>query len=68
MNNLQNIALNIINQNPNVKRNPRAQEMIQIIQNGDAAKGRAIAENLCRTYGTTKEDAISSAMRFFGFR
>lgn len=35
-------AINMLNQNPQVANNPRAQELLQVIQNGDSAKGEQI--------------------------
>lgn len=67
MNNLIQFALNKIAQNPQIANNPRNQELFQVIQNGDAKKGQEIAENLCQTYGVSKEDAMSKARQFFGF-
>lgn len=58
-------ALNMIRQNPQIANNPRAQEMIKVIQNGDSARGQQLAENLCKTYGVTKEQAMNEAMQFF---
>lgn len=62
---MRDMALNLLMQNPNVANNPNAQEFIQVIQNGDSAKGEQIAQNLCNTYGMSKEDAIRNAKSFF---
>lgn len=66
--NLKDFALNLINKNPNVANNPRAQELIDVIKNGDEARGQQIAQNICDTYGVSKEDAISKAKGFFNLR
>lgn len=63
--NMRDMALNLLMQNPNIANNPNAQEFIQVIQNGDSAKGEQIAQNLCNTYGMSKEDAIRNAKSFF---
>ena len=60
------MAMNLIMQNPQVANNPQAQEYLQIIQNGDAEKGQQIADNLCQSFGVSRDDAISQAKRFFG--
>lgn len=65
MMNLQQLVMNLIRNNPNVANNPQAQEMLKVIQNGDSQRGQMIAENLCKTYGITKEDALSKAKQFF---
>lgn len=63
--NMRDMALNLLMQNPNIANNPNAQEFIQVIQNGDSIKGEQIAQNLCNTYGMSKEDAIRNAKSFF---
>lgn len=63
--NMRDMALNLLAQNPNIANNPNAQEFIQVIQNGDSVKGAQIAQNLCETYGISKEDAIKNAKSFF---
>ena len=68
MNDLKSFAMMLLRQNPNIMNNPQAQHMVSIIQNGDSAQGRQIAENLCKTYGISKEDAIQQAKQFFGMR
>ena len=64
-NNIMGLALDIIQKNPVLANNPNAREMIDVIRNGDAAKGQQIAKNLCDTYGVKPEDAISQARSFF---
>lgn len=58
-------AINMLNRNPQIANNPRAQELLQVIQNGDSAKGEQIATNLCATMGVSKEQAIRDAKQFF---
>lgn len=62
---MKSFALNLLSQSPNVRSNPQMQEMLQIIQSGDSVRGQQIAENLCNTYGVSKENAISDARSFF---
>lgn len=66
--NLKDFALNLIKNNPQVANNPRAQEMIDVIKSGDEARGQQIAQNICDTYGISKEDAISQAKGFFNLQ
>lgn len=63
--NMQQFAMNLLQNNPNIAKNPQAQEMLKVIQNGDSQRGQMIAENLCKTYGITKEDALTQAKQFF---
>ena len=65
MPNLQQIALNLLQRNPNVVNNPRAQSMLQVIQQNDTQQGEQIARNLCATMGVTPEQATQQAKTFF---
>lgn len=63
--NMRDMALNLISQNPAISNNPNAREFIRVIQNGDSAKGMQIAQNLCDSYGVSKEEALRNAKQFF---
>lgn len=63
---MQDFALNLISRNPRFANNPQAQRMLDVIRSNDIQQGQMIAENLCQTYGVTKEEAISNARTFFG--
>lgn len=67
MNNIIQWAMGLFAKNPAIANNPRNAEMFKAIQNGDAKAGEEIAENLCKTYGVSKEEAITQAKQFFGF-
>lgn len=58
-------AMNMLQSNPQVMNNPQAQGLMQVIQSGDAAKGQQMAENLCKTYGVTPDQALEEARKFF---
>ena len=60
-----NLAMTMISNNPQIANSPQAKSMIEVIQSGDAERGRQIAENLCNTYGISKEDAVKQAKSFF---
>lgn len=62
---MKDFALRMIQNNPNIANNPRAQEMIAIIQNGDEQKGQELAQNLCATYGVSPDQALQQAKNFF---
>lgn len=66
MNQMMQYLLNMaIQKNPQMANNPRAQEMIQCLQNGNAKRGEELANNFCQSYGETKEQAVSHAQSFF---
>lgn len=58
-------AMNMLQNNPQIMNNPQAQGLMQVIQSGDAAKGQQMAENLCKTYGVTPDQALEEARKFF---
>lgn len=41
---IQQMAMKILKENPNIANNPNAQSMINVIQSGDEKKGQEIAE------------------------
>lgn len=59
------MAMNLISQNPNIANNPNAQEFIKVIQNGDSERGQQIADNLCQSYGMTRDEVLKNAKSFF---
>lgn len=63
---MKDFALMMISRNPRVASNPQFKQMIDVIQNGNDEQGQQIAENICKTYGVSKEDAVADAKRFFG--
>ena len=63
--NINNLIMNLINNNPMIANNPQYKEWIQIIQSGDSARGQQLANNLCQTFGMSKDQAIQNARRFF---
>lgn len=67
MNSQYRKAIELLRTRPEVAGNPRAQEMLKVIQEGDDAKGEELANNLLRNYGITKEQGIEAAQRFFRF-
>jgi len=54
----------LLKNNPRVQNNPMAQSMLQVVQSGDSAQGEKIADNLCRNYGVTREQAIQQAQNW----
>lgn len=50
---------------PAMSKNPIAQGLLEAIKSGDQKKGEEIANNLCKTYGVTPQEACQQAMRFF---
>lgn len=50
----------------NVANNPMASGMLDIIESGDAKKGEQMADNICKSMGVSREQAIAQARQFFG--
>lgn len=65
MSTIKDFALGLLGKNPNVANNPNAQRFIQVIKEGNSSEGEQIAQNICDSYGVTKEQAIQEAKRFF---
>lgn len=65
MNRLESYALQLIRNNPRIANNPQAQEMINVIQNGDNQRGEEIAKNICSSMGVSPQDAVQRAQSFF---
>lgn len=63
--NPKTFAMNMLRRNPSISQNPRNQDLLQVIQSGDDARGQQIAENLCKTYGVTPQEAVNMATDFF---
>ena len=57
----------MLSKNPNVVNNPIAQNYLSVLQSGDAKRGEEIANNILRTYGMTKEQALSQVKSYFHF-
>lgn len=54
------------NQN-NIPNTPWAQAAVNAIMNGDSQAGSKIADNLCQTYGVTREQALNEAAKAIKF-
>lgn len=68
MMNPMQFAMNMIQHNPQIMNNPMAQNYINVIQSGDAQKGQQLAENICKSYGMTPQQALQQAKQFFNIR
>lgn len=64
-NGILGFAIAQLQNNPNVRNNPQFQEMIQAIESNDSKRGEAIANNILRNYGVTKEEALGRAIQMF---
>ena len=54
------LAQTVIQRNPNrIQNAPWAQSAINAIMNNDANSGAQIADNLCQSYGLTREQALN---------
>lgn len=57
--------LDAIKASPAIANNPQMQSYIEVLESGDSKRGEEIANNLLKTYGMTKEDALAQARAFF---
>lgn len=65
MPNLEQLAMLLLQKNPNVANSPQGKQFIEILKNGDVEKGQNMAKNFCESYGVTPEDAYKQAKQFF---
>lgn len=63
--NLGGLLFELIKRNPGIQQNPRAKSMLDVIASNNAKSGAVIADNLCREYGVTRDEAIKMAQDFF---
>lgn len=60
-NNFDQLINMLLQMNPRIQNNPQAQSMLNVIRSGDAVTGQQLAENLCKTYGITTQEATQQA-------
>lgn len=66
MNNpMMQFALNQLKQKPEIANSPMGQEFINILQSGNDQAGIELANNLLKSYGLTREQAIQQARNGF---
>lgn len=65
--NIQQFAMQMLQRRmpANSRNNPMANNLIQIIQNGDQKSGEQMARNICQSMGVSIEDATQMARKFF---
>lgn len=63
--NINQLALTLLQSNPNISNNPRNAKLIEVLKSGNQEEGIRIATNLCNTYGDTPESAYNKASKFF---
>ena len=66
MNSLALMAMNMLQNSPEIKNDPLKMEMLNIIREGDDVKGSRMATDLCRKNNEKPEDVMTKARRFFG--
>ena len=59
-------AIGMLKQNPNIRNNPNAKEMIDCIEKNDASRGEQIANNILNSRGVSRNEGMSQAKSFFG--
>ena len=65
---LLTFAQNMIRNNRDkIPNTPWAQSAVNAIMNNDAKSGMGIADNLCNTYGMTREEALKAASQSIKF-
>lgn len=64
-----NMAMNFMQQrmqsDPRFAGNQMAQEFMDILKSGDATRGAQMADNICQSYGVSREDALKQSRQYF---
>lgn len=60
-------AKTLLAQNPDKANTPLGKKLLQILESGDYAEGKKVANNLCESYGMSRQDFTQKAEKFFGF-
>lgn len=63
MSKLTDMAAQMIRNNPNIQRSPFAQAGMNAILNNDAKAGEQLANNILKSVGMTKEQAMELARK-----
>lgn len=58
------VVKKLIDSNPKVAQNPMAQELLTCLQKNDNKAGAELANNLLKTYGKSRMEAMSEAEPF----
>lgn len=61
-------ANQLMNGQQNAPGGATAQEYMDVIRSRDSKRGEEIANNILKTYGISKEDALKMAQQRFGIR
>lgn len=61
MSRITDLASQIIRNNPNIQQSPFAQAGVNAILNNDTKAGEQLANNILKTVGMTKEQALNLA-------
>jgi len=54
----------MLQRNPQIQNNPQIAEMMRVIQSGDTVRGSQLADNICKTYGLTRDQAFNQAQNW----
>lgn len=65
MNSLALLAMNMIQNRPEIMNDPSKKPLIDALRSGDDANGERIAMELCKQHGDTPETAMTRVRQFF---
>lgn len=68
MNSLALMAMNMLQNRPDVMNNPKNKELIEVLRSGDDVEGQRIAKEICSQNGETLASAMTKVRQFFGFK
>lgn len=62
---IKNFALNMLARNPKQAQSPMGQQLLNALNSNDDAAGEALANNIIKTNGLQKDQAIQQAYQGF---
>lgn len=62
---IRQFAMRMLKQNPSIRDNPNAREMIDCIEKNDSSRGTEIANNILNSRGVSRNEGVSQARNFF---
>lgn len=68
MPNLEQMAMFLLQKNPQIANSPQGQQFMNILKSGDVEAGQKMAKNFCDSYGVKPEDALQQAQNYFNIK
>lgn len=64
----EQLALTLLQRNPDKAQTPMGQQLLRILQSGDSQAGAQMAQNICSSRGLTPQQALQQAINGMGLK